>query len=79
MPSFREDDNHRSKHKKIHDGEPLTTLSPMWNANRDIGLDAIHALITRFKAEPSSYSPDELRACMDSFREPLLTHLDEEV
>jgi len=62
MPSFREDEQHRLKHKQIHDG-----------------LDALAVIIKRVKEDPSSYSPADLRACLDGFREPLMTHLDEEV
>jgi hypothetical protein len=36
-------------------------------------------LVHKFKANPSSYSPEEMRACLDGFREVLFTHLDEEV
>ncbi|KAE9411440.1 hypothetical protein BT96DRAFT_870148 [Gymnopus androsaceus JB14] len=43
------------------------------------GLDKLKALVSRFKVEPSSYSPTEMRACLDSFREVLFTHLDQEV
>ncbi|KZT51894.1 hypothetical protein CALCODRAFT_502976 [Calocera cornea HHB12733] len=43
------------------------------------GLDRLETLITRFRDQPSTYSPIELRACLDSFREVLFTHLDEEV
>ncbi|KIJ50408.1 hypothetical protein M422DRAFT_224736 [Sphaerobolus stellatus SS14] len=62
MPTFQDDDQHKTSHKKIHDG-----------------LDALAALITRFRQEPNTYSPVELRSCLDGFREPLMTHLDEEV
>lgn len=43
------------------------------------GLDKVGALVEEFRKEPSSYSPARLREALDSFREPLYTHLDEEV
>ncbi|KAJ7783232.1 hemerythrin/HHE cation-binding motif-containing protein [Mycena metata] len=43
------------------------------------GLDELSTLVHKFKKEPSSYSPDEMRACLDGFREVLFTHLDAEV
>jgi len=54
-------------------------LSLNKDVDLEIGLDALHALITKVRENPSSYSPADLRACLDSFREPLMTHLDEEV
>jgi hypothetical protein len=43
------------------------------------GLDRVNLLVTKWKEEPSTYKPDELRAVLDSFREPLYRHLAEEV
>ncbi|KAL7413259.1 hypothetical protein BDY24DRAFT_340841, partial [Mrakia frigida] len=43
------------------------------------GLDAYHALLVSWKSNPSAYSPKDLRANMDSWREVLFRHLDEEV
>jgi len=43
------------------------------------GLDQLDALLTRYKSNPSSYSPTDMRACLDSWREVLFRHLDEEV
>ncbi|TFK54444.1 hypothetical protein OE88DRAFT_1733101 [Heliocybe sulcata] len=43
------------------------------------GLDDLEALVKKWVAEPSTYSPTEMRACLDSFREVLFRHLDEEV
>ncbi|KZO90103.1 hypothetical protein CALVIDRAFT_569366 [Calocera viscosa TUFC12733] len=47
--------------------------------NSHKGLDRLETLINRYRDEPSTYSPIEFRACLDSFREILFTHLDEEV
>lgn len=44
-----------------------------------LGLDDLEVLLKKYKSEPSSYSPQELRECLDSFREVLFRHLDEEV
>lgn len=43
------------------------------------GLDALGDIMKRVYADQTTYSPTELRACLDGFREPLLRHLDEEV
>lgn len=43
------------------------------------GLDKLGTLIAKWLAEPSSYSPQEMRECLDSWREVLFRHLDEEV
>jgi len=43
------------------------------------GLDLYDAYIKDIKKAPTKYSPVELRKVMDSFKEVLLKHLDEEV
>jgi len=43
------------------------------------GIDELGALVQKYKTEPSTYSPIEMRACLDGFREVLFSHLDEEV
>ncbi|ESK97123.1 hypothetical protein Moror_6344 [Moniliophthora roreri MCA 2997] len=43
------------------------------------GLAKLQDLVIKFKEDPSSYSPGEMRACLDSFREVLFAHLDQEV
>jgi len=43
------------------------------------GLDRLDALLSKYKSDPASYSPDEMKACLDSWREVLFRHLDEEV
>ncbi|EIN11918.1 hypothetical protein PUNSTDRAFT_132064 [Punctularia strigosozonata HHB-11173 SS5] len=43
------------------------------------GLDDLAALIKKWNEEPSTYSPEEMRACLDSWRDVLFRHLDEEV
>jgi hypothetical protein len=43
------------------------------------GLDRVNLLVVQWKEDPSTYKPDELRAALDSFREPLYRHLAEEV
>ena len=44
-----------------------------------VGLDALSALIRKWSEEPSKYSPEEMRACLNSWREVLFKHLDQEV
>jgi hypothetical protein len=43
------------------------------------GLDDLAALVHKYTQEPSSYSPTEMRACLDGFKDVLFSHLDEEV
>ncbi|TCD69800.1 hypothetical protein EIP91_006113 [Steccherinum ochraceum] len=44
-----------------------------------VGLDAMSALLQKWKADPKEYSPEDMKACLDSWREVLFKHLDEEV
>ncbi|KZW01810.1 hypothetical protein EXIGLDRAFT_716458 [Exidia glandulosa HHB12029] len=43
------------------------------------GLDKLSELIHKWRLDASSYSPTELRACLDTWRDVLFRHLDEEV
>ncbi|KAF7321374.1 Hemerythrin domain-containing protein [Mycena kentingensis (nom. inval.)] len=43
------------------------------------GLEKLSGLVQKFKKEPSTYSPEEMRACLDGFRTVLFSHLDQEV
>lgn len=43
------------------------------------GLDRLEVVVNAFRAEPSTYKPEVLKEALDSFREPLYTHLAEEV
>jgi hypothetical protein len=43
------------------------------------GLDKVEEVVKEFKENPSAYKPEVLREALDSFREPLYTHLAEEV
>ncbi|PAV18412.1 hypothetical protein PNOK_0525400 [Pyrrhoderma noxium] len=43
------------------------------------GLVRLSSLIHEFKENPSTYSPQRMRDCLDSFRDVLMKHLDEEV
>lgn len=43
------------------------------------GLDRVEATIKAFRKDLTKYKPEKLREALDSFREPLYTHLAEEV
>ncbi len=43
------------------------------------GLDRVEVTVKAFKKDPTKYRPEKLREALDSFREPLYTHLAEEV
>jgi hypothetical protein len=79
MPQFKAE--HLESHKGIHDGEYfdlfLIYLSSLDCLNA--GLDRLKTLLSKYGSNPSSYSPTEMRACLDSWREVLFRHLDEEV
>ncbi|KAG8706964.1 hypothetical protein FRC08_000771 [Ceratobasidium sp. 394] len=51
------------------------------NAHKVIhkGLDKLQGLASSWKEDPTTFSPAALRTCMDEFRKPLFTHLEEEV
>jgi len=54
------------QHRKSHDGIHE-------------GLDRLSLLTNSYRANPPSYSPEKMRECLDSFRNVLMRHLDEEV
>ncbi|CAA7261621.1 unnamed protein product [Cyclocybe aegerita] len=43
------------------------------------GLVKLEKLVDKWTDEPATYSPEEMRDCLDSFRDVLFHHLDEEV
>lgn len=43
------------------------------------GLLDLEKLVKKWTEAPSTYSPTEMRACLDTFREVLFHHLDQEV
>jgi len=51
------------------------------NAHKAIhaGLDNLERLVNKYTADPSCYSPQEMKKCLDSFRDVLVDHLAEEV
>lgn len=44
-----------------------------------VGLEKLSSLLAKWRKSPSTYSPSEMRSCLDGFREVLFYHLDEEV
>lgn len=49
------------------------------NSFDSTGLDKLEKLASSWEEEPTTFSPAILRACLDEFRTPLFTHLEEEV
>ncbi|TFK86624.1 hypothetical protein K466DRAFT_587073 [Polyporus arcularius HHB13444] len=43
------------------------------------GVDELTKRVRKWLDEPSTYDPKEMRACLDSWREVLFSHLDQEV
>ena len=42
-------------------------------------MDELTKNVRKWFDEPSTYKPEEMRACLDSWREALFSHLDQEV
>ena len=59
----------------------VTRIPKCAHANIQVtaGLDALGALLQKWKTDPKEYSPEDMKACLDSWREVLFRHLDEEV
>lgn len=84
MPAFQNDEVHLRSHHGIHEG-----LGSVWYMFAHlrlcllavflIGLDKLAELLQKWNADPSTYSPTEMKECLDSWREVLFKHLDEEV
>ncbi|TBU45900.1 hypothetical protein BD309DRAFT_955141 [Dichomitus squalens] len=43
------------------------------------GVEALQKLVRKWQDEPSTYDPKAMRDCLDSWREVLFNHLDQEV
>lgn len=80
IPAFKEE--HIKSHKGIHDGI-MTLYSSVFSQDPEIfidpGLEGLNSLLSKVGQNPSLYSPSEMRACLDSFKEVLFVHMDEEV
>src|ERR1700720_740167 len=80
MPQFKAE--HLEAHQGIHEGEYAIlslTLSSGPLFSHLLGLNRLKALLSKYESNSSSYSPAEMKACMDSWREVLFKHLDQEV
>lgn len=81
MPQFkagaREGGEHLESHRKIHAGEFYILVCV--RTLTGTGLDKYEAYLEKCLADSSKYSASELREILDSFREVLFRHLDEEV
>ncbi|KAG7562986.1 hypothetical protein FFLO_01544 [Filobasidium floriforme] len=66
MPQFKAGARESGEHLKSH------------KAIHD-GIETYASLLLKYASDPSTYSPEELRGNMDSWREVLFRHLDEEV
>ncbi|PPQ63997.1 hypothetical protein CVT24_009426 [Panaeolus cyanescens] len=85
--------NHLTLHHNLEEryifpslGEYLPQFSKSVNgahlqSHHDIheGLESLGSLVKKWSKDPSHYSPNEMRQCLDGFREVLFHHLDEEV
>jgi iron-sulfur cluster repair protein YtfE (RIC family) len=76
MPAFKGD--HLESHKGIHDGMLFFTFHQQFDRTC-VGLEKLTTLVSKYTSTPSAYSPTEMRACLDSFKDVLFKHMDEEV
>lgn len=44
-----------------------------------VGVEGLTKLVRKWIDEPSTYNAEEMRSCLDSWREVLFSHLDQEV
>lgn len=58
---------------------PLPSFELSLILSQCAGLKQYSLLLSKYSSDPSSYNPEELRGNMDSWREVLFRHLDEEV
>ena len=90
MPSFAEDEAHIKSHHGIHEGPYAEwTANPTVDPSQvqswhiviwpTVGLDKLGVLLSKYSADQTTYNPTEMRECLDSWREVLFRHLDEEV
>ena len=84
MPQFAKNDHgdgaHILSHRGIHDGIFLWyQFADCFRSFIITGLSNLAKLVEKWTEAPSTYSPTEMRACLDTFREVLFHHLDEEV
>jgi hypothetical protein len=83
MPQFkagaRESGEHLKSHKAIHAGTCRYRSSQTDDLCAVAGMDKYLVLLNKYAADPTSYTPAELRGNMDSWRDVLFNHLKEEV
>ncbi|KAJ7579134.1 hemerythrin HHE cation binding domain-containing protein [Mycena floridula] len=93
LESAKQMNNHLNMHHTIEESHLFPILAkkmPQFSVDNDDahiqshrgiheGLDSLLALLKKWKQDPSTYSPEEMRGCLDGFREVLFKHLDEEV
>ncbi|CAL1706907.1 unnamed protein product [Somion occarium] len=80
MPSFKEGETHLKAHHVIHEGMLVlhivgAMIVNMWSFV--LGLDQLGTLVQESRGDPSTYSPQEMRKCLDSWRGDLFKHLDQ--
>jgi len=77
MPQFKAE--HLESHKGIHDGKTFHRYIYIEALIFDAGIARLAVLLSKYRSKPASYSSTEMKECLDSWREVLYRHLDEEV
>lgn len=80
-PQFRKGAVHNQSHQTIHHGMSVSSsyLLDFLSHLELEGLVELEELLNGFQVEQDSYSADQLRTVLDSFRDPLMKHLVDEV
>ena len=72
---FAEDEQHLKSHQAIHEGAqsfvsgvPRHQLAHTCVMMCGLGIDKLSTLTRAYRQEPSTYSPEKFRECLDSWR-----------
>jgi hypothetical protein len=83
IPRFAHDaeNGHLDSHRAIHDGIYIQAYIPSSARLLEIstGLVDLMGHVSKWRKNPNTYSPEEMKACLDQLSSVLFKHLDQEV